>query len=107
VSDGWPEQDAIDAWFDKYGRRAPFSEVMELKNEATKPRIEVQKQLEISKRDYEVIYKLQQAGEKEIIKAEQLLIKIKETLTAYSNNDVMGMGADEAIKDIKNYLESR
>jgi len=35
---------------------------------------------------------------------EQLLIKTKETLVAYSNNDVMGMGADEVIKDIEDYI---
>ena len=35
----------------------------------------------------------------------ELLVKIKETLTAYSNNDMMGMGADEAITAINKYLE--
>ena len=34
----------------------------------------------------------------------KLLIKTKETLTAYSNNDMMGMGADEAIAAIDEYL---
>lgn len=37
--------------------------------------------------------------------AEPLLIKARTTLTAFSNNDLMGMGADEAIADINSYFK--
>jgi hypothetical protein len=79
----WPEQDAIDLWIKKHNIAIVHQHTLELKNEVTKPRIEVQtqfekaqqeiEQLKTSRRDYEVMYKLQQAGEKEIKQKEKLL----------------------------------
>jgi len=52
----------------------------------------------------EVAKFIAEAPEK-IANLEQLLIKVKETLTAYSNNDVHGMGADECIEEIEEYFK--
>jgi len=51
MSDCWPEQEAIEKWFDEYvrGKYKVFhsnQNLMELKEAVTKPRIEVQNKLE-------------------------------------------------------------
>lgn len=81
----WPEQDAIDLWFKAHDLHFRNEILMVLKDEVTKPRIFVQKELEqsqitilgleqkleICQRDYNFMYDLQQAGEKEIKDLEQ------------------------------------
>jgi hypothetical protein len=44
MSDSWPEQDAIDSWFKAHDLVFRNEQLLVLKEEVTKPRIEVQKQ---------------------------------------------------------------
>ena len=51
----WPEQDAIDSWFKAHDLEFRNEILMVLKNEVTKPRIEVQKENEKLKADIQVL----------------------------------------------------
>ena len=88
----WPEQDAVDKWFDKYGRLVTPKEIMELKKAVTKPRIEVQDKLTQSQSDPE------QANEriKEFICIERNLnIELE---TANNSIKVLAEALDELVK---------
>ena len=49
----WPEQDAIDIWIKKHNIAIVHQHTLELKNEVTKPRIEVQDKLEKANKELE------------------------------------------------------
>lgn len=53
----------------------------------------------------DIIKDLLSQNEELVSNTNSLLVEIKEVLTAYSNNDMMGMGADEAIAAIEIYLK--
>jgi len=59
MSDCWPEQEAIEKWFDeyvreKYGIHHSNQNLMELKKAVTKPRLDLQEQLEQKDKEIEL-----------------------------------------------------
>lgn len=49
----WPEQDAVDAWFEKHRITAPREAIADLKDDVTKYRIGVQEERDRYKQLYE------------------------------------------------------